>query len=528
MAVNIALIVITCVVPFLVFVSSFLLLVRFSHPDDKNDALLPKFVVLFGISLAFLVILVVPLDVANARNFLRGASVIDVGLIWQIIIFLVSLWLLLLIPFAFWFYESDYEDPDGAEPDCYNGQFGTAFKYTLLTFIIFSIVLVLLYAFVNEAQVEVLQIVQSAALLRPSGDLVQTDDQVMCGKGAPDLVCRTQLLIWDISVTFPIYLLALISFLGGFLFSVFLGIGLVALPFDFVNQWRTRPVRLTLRQFQEQKIEIGNRAKELRMVGDELVNKKIAESEAGKKNKKGFFDRRKDKKLLRDFEEGVYLLQKEHEVLQVAFHLKGGNPIWYFFKLIIGLVGFVLSITWILHISLVVLPRHPPTMFLNDLFDALTFNGFALISVVAIAVFAFYLEWCAIIGAFRFGLRLPFFSRMYPMEIGGTYMNSFLINTWIILLCSFPAVQLVSESFKVYTRATDISLIFGNQVRNLTGFKEIYRHNVYTLIVLGCAFLTTIYMWIAPNDRANEIQKVISSVEKGKTPLKKGLGMEKI
>lgn len=45
------------------------LLVNYQHPDDKNDAYFPKAVVIFGIVLAGITVLMLPLDVANNEGY---------------------------------------------------------------------------------------------------------------------------------------------------------------------------------------------------------------------------------------------------------------------------------------------------------------------------------------------------------------------------------------------------------------------------------------------------------------------------
>jgi LMBR1 domain-containing protein 1 len=45
------------------------LLVYYSHPDDKNDAYLPKLVVILGFVLAGGTVLLFPLDVANREGY---------------------------------------------------------------------------------------------------------------------------------------------------------------------------------------------------------------------------------------------------------------------------------------------------------------------------------------------------------------------------------------------------------------------------------------------------------------------------
>lgn len=44
-----------------------------------------------------------------------------------------------------------------------------------------------------------------------------------------------------VKVSVIVYLIALTTLLGWILFAVFGGIGLVALPFDLLMNWKTRP-----------------------------------------------------------------------------------------------------------------------------------------------------------------------------------------------------------------------------------------------------------------------------------------------
>jgi LMBR1 domain-containing protein 1 len=65
-----ALLVISCVVAFVVlFLTALYLLVYYSHPDDKNDAYVPKVVVITGFMLAGATVLLFPLDVANNDGY---------------------------------------------------------------------------------------------------------------------------------------------------------------------------------------------------------------------------------------------------------------------------------------------------------------------------------------------------------------------------------------------------------------------------------------------------------------------------
>ena len=66
---DIFLIVATTVTFLILFVVAVYLLVYYQHPDDRNEAYFPKFVVIIGIMLAGATCLLLPLDVANNEGY---------------------------------------------------------------------------------------------------------------------------------------------------------------------------------------------------------------------------------------------------------------------------------------------------------------------------------------------------------------------------------------------------------------------------------------------------------------------------
>lgn len=63
------LIIIVLVISIVVFLANIYIVVFYQHPDDKNQAWLPKFVVWLGLSTAIISVLMFPLDVANRSDF---------------------------------------------------------------------------------------------------------------------------------------------------------------------------------------------------------------------------------------------------------------------------------------------------------------------------------------------------------------------------------------------------------------------------------------------------------------------------
>jgi hypothetical protein len=65
------LILIAVVCTVLVVMINVYILVHFQHPEDRNQAWFPKFVVVFGLTLSVLSILLLPLDVVGAVQLLN-------------------------------------------------------------------------------------------------------------------------------------------------------------------------------------------------------------------------------------------------------------------------------------------------------------------------------------------------------------------------------------------------------------------------------------------------------------------------
>ena len=57
----------------------------------------------------------------------------------------------------------------------------------------------------------------------------------------------------ELTVSFPIYCIAFMSFIGWFLLVVFGGVGLTALPFDLIREFTMRPVLMTAKEAKEKK-----------------------------------------------------------------------------------------------------------------------------------------------------------------------------------------------------------------------------------------------------------------------------------
>lgn len=112
---NLALLIVAIVVVVLVFIVNLYLLINYQHPDDANQAYFPKFVVVFGLSIAAISILMLPADVANrqaCRNSLyNGACKLTLPMkdLWLAVYIADAVLVFFIIPFAMFYYEGDQD-----------------------------------------------------------------------------------------------------------------------------------------------------------------------------------------------------------------------------------------------------------------------------------------------------------------------------------------------------------------------------------------------------------------------------------
>lgn len=504
------------------------MIIKFQHPDDKLQAWIPKIVVILSLYLLFGTGMIMPYDVAA-----RGNPGIDMDLLWQIVLIAVAAFALLVVPFAFFYYESDIDDEkaDGHSRSCCDGQLCSAVCYTLLFALIIIILCVILYATpANTAVVPTHRIVQAVnnmvtictESLGVAGIAVQPfrnnspagEECLAEGGGCSSLGATFD---WEISVTFIIYLFALMSFLGWWFFFMFAGVGFVGLPFDLINDFRTRPKPITSSMYFDQCSALVSRCDAQLAVANALRDGPRGAKEF-MNAPSGFGQRMRQRKLDRKIiaaEQDFYTLRRDFEILKISKEFSKSNPLWYGLKLVLGVLGLLLSIAWFLHIVLFILPgrNNEVDPFLNTLFielDSLGGGKFPLFGVLAYAIFVFWLMWCTMIGAFKVGIRI-LIVRVYPMEVGKTYMNAFLANVWILLLCIFPLIQFITTAFPLYARYTAVEAIFGNQIRYLKGFSVFWKNNIFIIMMLAIFVLAVPVFLICPNSKRKELTKLVEA-----------------
>lgn len=157
----------------------------------------------------------------------------------------------------------------------------TAIKFEVMLLIVISIILFGSYAGLRFAQLPVTA--NTCQYLVTAIGLNQI--LIDAGSASSTSACVRSDETLNITVSFPIYVIALASWLGWFLLILFMGSGLSALPVDLINQFRFRPIPMKEDEFQRCKAELAKQVDKLLQIGKALLEDRMkADKEGGCKN----------------------------------------------------------------------------------------------------------------------------------------------------------------------------------------------------------------------------------------------------
>lgn len=472
---------------------------------------------------------------------------LDTALMWQIAYGIIAILLVVVLPFLIYYYEHDDEGMGAVERaqaaqaagagetrkcarmcDMRNCRAScmAATCYTAVTVALAGLVIGLCYGFVSTASLPYKG--TAVPVDSPAWGAVSTPLAQSCGIGAAVLCpcggggsngqCDFADGTLDMDVTFVVYLAALLTFVGWFFFSIYAGIGLIALPLDCFNAFIYRPKLLNTGEARHQKKVLSSRAAELIKLGETMSAHRMEELESllgASKSEKRKRARLHDGEVQR-LKALVDQLERDLEAFQLSdptSFRQHYNPLVPYFKLVAGILSVVLTLSWIIHIIIFMLFNPPLHPLLNDVLTAAD-RVFPLFGTLAVAVLAMYMLLAAAKGAFKFGTRF-FLIKVHTMEPGKTLINSFLFNCGLILLCVLPTVQFCTDAFSQYVRLTDADVLFGSQFKYLQGFRYFWQYNVFLFTMLAFVLLSAIYFSIWPSDRAH-LNRVMARIKSDK------------
>ncbi|CAD8086320.1 unnamed protein product [Paramecium primaurelia] len=496
---DVFLIIIVCVLALLLMYVNVYLLALYCHPEDGGfgSSFFCKIVVVLGLTLSWCQTLMLTLDVTNERN----QQGLDMHLCWIIIYISVFVMLVFLIPIAIFYYESDDE-----KPICQRITLTLVQEFMVLVFAFLTIFLT--YFWLRDALVPVTVQVQDATLQFQSSELDLNIDTFTITEEKQDHIATT-----IDPITFTI---GLMCFLGYFFLILYGGIGMVALPLDLVCSYGTRPVFKSAAQATEKK----NRLKRVvaQMIG---YAKKLRDMEKDVKCASGWWSKRKqNSKVEKKYQKlvaAVSELEEECEIFLLELDIGNANPLVYIFKLLLGIILFIITLTWLLHILLYVIitiDGIPFSPWLNKLFIQLDAYNVAFLSVFFFGLFTLYLLWCVTKGNLVFSM--PWIFKFHPMKINETWMNSFLFNIVLILISSVALCHFSTCVFSQYTRLTTVDLLFGTQIKYLKIFSWAFENKVFEYSL----FSWTIFAGIIQMILKCRKPKLIDQIDQRKKNLK--------
>ncbi|MFQ6641600.1 hypothetical protein Gotur_015377 [Gossypium turneri] len=483
---NLALVIVAIVVCVLVFLFNVYLLVNYQHPDDANQAYFPKFVVVFGLSIAAISILMLPADVANRQAcrhaIYNGACNLTLPMkeLWLAVYIIDAVLVFFVIPFAMFYYEGDQDKSVGK-------RIKSALLWVVTTAIVCALLLGILYGLAGKVDFTVRHL-SSVTTNFPSNWDFSSGQPCIGGSGAHACSAYTASAssekTWTMRTTFPEYVVALATIVGSVLFSIFGGVGIACLPLGLIASFIRRPKAVITRsQYIKEATELGKRAKEVKKAADALHQ----EERSGSKGRKWRKNVKAVEKELLQLEEDVKLLEEMYPQGEKAETSWALTVLGYLAKLVLGILGLIVSVAWIIHIVIYLLIDPPLSPFLNEVFIKLD-DIWGLLGTVAFAFFCFYLLLAVIAGAMMLGLRLvgSYANELFSVQCG-TY--SFVLN------------KFCATAFGYYAQATAAQEIFGHTLQSLRGIKYLYKYNVFQIAFIVLAALTFVSDFVLVSER---------------------------
>jgi LMBR1 domain-containing protein 1 len=452
---------------------------------------------------------------------------------WSIIFWAVPLWAFVLIPFSTFYYEADdgmlmagtaYQ-PNGAP----KSKLASALCYQVFVLIIVGAVFAVTYLLFSDTNIPV-QHYEGPRLTNGNSQFVVprrnfTDDTMLpfnsnqlqpmteTDVGYFAVVVPEGEDILELQVSVSNFYAGLMAFIGWFLFAIFGGVGLAAMPLDLVLMYVKRPKHMDAQEFQEAQTSLRERTNELVDIGELIKIEREEKAQLGLTSGWGatLFDSEKrkeardERQAILGFKQAVFLLEKDVEDFQACTaNYENYNPLIPYIALVFGFFSSIISVMWFLHIVIYVLPDPPLRPFLNNFFGWFD-KWFPLFGVLSVAIFTSYLMMCAVIGCFKLGMRFLCMT-LHPMKPGKTYMSSFMFNIGLVLLCALPVVQFCSTAFADYAKYATIRQIYGVQIEYLKFFAFFWTNDVFIYAFLIIMLITSIYLACKPADQATNSQ----------------------
>ncbi|CAD7967432.1 unnamed protein product [Amoebophrya sp. A120] len=485
--------------------------------EASKDHIGLRFVVIASFTIAYIVIFLLPIDVRNARN--NGG--LNMEAFWLIAFISVILLILLVLPMGIFWLEinGDWKIVFGnsSSSSAGGGAAATSNANTtsrlaqfrnsspgrkLLVNMLFFFFIVFMFLLISFAFLAVAKLpVQDY----PCGNWISASEQIRSGH-----VCAISAeKFLEINVRFDIYLMAVFCFLGWWLFVVFGGVGLTALPMDLLIEYQDRPKPITASQYASRKILYAQTAESLLAKAQELQDRETELKDATG----GYFSnvnkrKRELKTEFNKFKQSCFLLEKEYDHMEICMKQRGENPVTSGLKVFFGVIFAIISFFWVLHIFFYLLidqpgeeNEEPVSLMLNEFLQAFESSGLFVLAAVFFAILNMHLVFATVTGCLKVGMRAFCLFSIHPMKKGHTPLNSLLFNAILVNFTSCAIVQFAQLAFRDYARATTADVVFNAQIRYLKFYRAFFENDVFVIMLLCWCLLSFAYLLMYPRDK---------------------------
>lgn len=560
MALDIGLIITSCVFAILVILGAVYFIVYFQHPQDRNLAWFPKIVVITSLALACFNIFLLPLQAANSTGVSGSSGLpmekLTIGFYGSSVCMI-----LIMIPFTVFFYEGEDSDDDkdgGVDKRSSAAQVGYALRYIIPTMMVFGLIVFLMYwptignlgtasirtTYLQSPIYDTTQL-ESTSLdpfftftfycnsSQPAAITLNPKIPALAGSntnstftakyygstnaidygcsgitsGGYSAICCSTPVVNSVLVSPVVFIVAVLTLIGWVVFSVFCGVGMASLPYDWLNEFKHRPRPITASQYQSRKKQVGEQASilmdEYKILYEEL---KIASRSNNFGRKYQAIKRREN-----SFRKNVLILEYHYKNLEDSYRFQGGDLILQYSKFYFACLSVILTLLWIIHDILYTIPATLISQgvgtlniidpFLNNMLKLTA--GIPIVGIVLYSLFVFYLLACVLKGNAKLGMNLVIIT-IHPLIYGETLMSAMVFNAGVILLCSLPLCQYAQTAFGQYASTTANQSIFGVQIASLSSISWGFDFFIY--VMLGMCVLTFLYQIYNPFKKQAENQ----------------------
>ena len=321
------------------------------------------------------------------------------------------------------------------------------------------------------------------------------------------------------SRSFTAYIIAFHMIFGWFLLFFALGTGLVALPFELIYQFATRPKPMKAAEFEVQKKTLLNAILFIRLRCNEALEERIKYD--NQRNIKRWWNMSRLNRKVASLHVKAIILESQYvRLIKISKYSKYIEPMVDYLKLFAGILIIIVNLLFFVQIlACQVLEPSNTTeckfSFLNSMIQTFSKEsvGLGFLTTGIIFLLSCHLTFSAFYGNQKLGLRFSIYTYA-PLTLGETLFNNICYNVLLVNLWSAAIIQLLIQCFKkvLQEENTQWSQTYYGEIRLLSFHKEMYKNSIFIYMMFAVSFLFLIYQFIYPDD----LQYVLKSVDRKK------------